>query len=213
MEAKGERPLNSIRQEKCKKASENLIEFISQHLDYTTYGFHTSYHDLERHNPYVALDSEWCRVSFTLDMNRPYEQDMLKVRYGRVHAPNEQFVMEWEGKSCWCWHKYIHAVFFIAGITPEETVDMMSRRDYPNVVQEFFDSKLASQYHKEYRPKYDLHLHKTIWEHYGQRFFEVFDVRQFDIWEQFKFFVKEIFRIKGRTSLPIVDLPPSYEIC
>jgi len=46
-----------------------------------------------------------------------------------------------------------------------------------------------------------------IWEHYGKRLFELFDLRQPNLWEQYRGFLKEFYDIKGRISFikPAMD--------
>jgi hypothetical protein len=43
-----------------------------------------------------------------------------------------------------------------------------------------------------------------IWEYYGQRLFELFDVRRPELWEQFAHFIKEFHKIKRSNSYDYV---------
>ncbi len=172
-----------------------------------------SYKNFQRSSPYVVFDSEWCRVSFSIDKGRPLERDRLIVRYGRLHAPNDQAVMEWNGEPCRCWHNYLDAVFFIDGITPDKKIQMQLDNIYPKVIQKYYDSELAGKYREEYRPKSQLYVQKTIWDHYGKVFFEVFDLRRPDLWEEYTQFIKDIHRIRGHKGPKIPGRPRRDEIC
>ena len=52
-------------------------------------------------SPVIVYDSEWCRVRFSVQRER--HNDSLWVYYGRLHASNDDWVMNWKGEDCNCW--------------------------------------------------------------------------------------------------------------
>jgi hypothetical protein len=53
-------------------------------------------------------------------------------------------------------------------------------------------------------------MHKAIWQYYGKRLFELFDLRQPDLWQEYREFLKEVYDIKGRN--PAIK-PPMDKVC
>jgi hypothetical protein len=43
----------------------------------------------------------------------------------------------------------------------------------------------------------ETETHAMIWEHYGQRLFELFDLRRPDLWEKYSSFVIQVYDLKG----------------
>ncbi len=43
----------------------------------------------------------------------------ISIYYGRLHAPNEETTMIWNGEECHCWHRFELALHFLDGRTPE----------------------------------------------------------------------------------------------
>ncbi len=211
MDSKDENYLNAIRQEKRKKVSENLIDFISEYLDFTFYGFQISYQDLERHNPYVALDSEWCRVSFRLDIDQFPKDDTLKIRYGRLHAPYDQSVIKWQGKSCFCWHRVFHAVYYIDGLSPDEVIENEDIGKFPQIINKLLKSQQGKQYLETYYPIFQIASHSLLWAKFGKRLFEIFDLRRPELWDRYSQFIKEYYSI--RELKPVPGYPNDDEIC
>ena len=58
--------------------------------------------------------------------------------------------------------------------------------------------------------EYSLRYHAAIWDYYGNRLFELFDLRQPELWEQYTQFVKEFYD-RHRHS-PNIQ-PPLDKVC
>lgn len=54
-------------------------------------------------------------------------------------------------------------------------------------------------------------MHASFWEHYGQRLFELFDLRRPDLWDEYTRFVVEYRRLDGRK--PLSGYPSFEKIC
>ena len=50
----------------------------------------------------------------------------------------------------------------------------------------------------------------AIWKHYGNHFFEIFDLRKPDVWEKYQMYIKEFYDLKGRRANTV---PPLDKVC
>ncbi len=207
--------LDKLRYEEREKARQDLAKYLNNIVDFTAFGFKIDYEDYQRHSPYLVVESKTCRVSFTLDIEQYPQYDILRVLYGRLHSPYNESVIEWNGQRCRCWHSYINAVFFLDGLSPEETVKKRrTDRKFPTVIQEFRETDFAQKLKKEYKPKFHISAHKALWEHYGDRLFSIFDLNRPDLWEQYDNFNREYHSIRGFTTTRIrKNYPREDEIC
>ena len=147
----------------------------------------------------VIYNSQWCRIMFYLDKQRNGE--ILRVYYGRLHAQDNEWNMEWNNEECHCWYGHYElqlALYFLDGFSPQEVF----RKDIgiphlasSQLFQDYLDSESGeSDNNTEER---FLKLHLMIWERYGVHFFELFDLRYPDLWERYIAFMKEFYNLRG----------------
>lgn len=147
----------------------------------------------------LIYDSEWCRVNFVWGGWEMYTGNTMSIYYGRLHAPSDKARMIWNGEECRCWHDFsgTGAVLdFLDGLTPQESA---AQKGFPKVIEQFRQSEIWQNLAGERRqPELAVRMDAAIWEHYGLRLFELFDLRRPDLWEQYRQYMKEICDIKGR---------------
>jgi hypothetical protein len=185
------------------------MEFLSRHLDFQRWGFNTSFTDFKKSDPYAVFDSPWCRVSFRLEEDRSPQSTALFVLYGRMHAIPAEELIVWNGQKCYCWHQILEALAFLDGLSPQEAVDtIFNKRCYPPVAETYRQSEIGQKNLAESLPQFTVGLHGFLWQHYGKRLFEIFDLRRPDLWERYSRYVREFFRIR-----PLLGDPPTDHIC
>ena len=183
---------------------EALIQLIEDSLEIKGWYFSPTYTKFIKPNNYKLIyDSEWCRVKFLFSRMHYPETDKLLIDYGRLHAPNEEPFMVWNGERCRCWHNVLDPLRFLDSQTAS-AVQGQSAADkkLPSIVRDFRKSKLGKKLLNEYPTKSTLVLQDTLWTHYGERLFEIFDLRRPDLWEEYRRFLKEYYSLLG--------LKPSY---
>jgi hypothetical protein len=196
-----------------KKQLENLIQLLERLLDFRRWNFQQTYTHITASLPTIVIyDSEWCRVKFAVGGGDRYGGDEMLVFYGRLHAPNDANVMNWNGEECFCWHQVFDALNFLDGLSPQEAVDQLRvKSEWPRVAEQFKKSKLAKALSGQNHLEWVTRMEAAIWEHYGQRLFELFDLRRHGLWEQYTLFIHEYHRIKGT---PVIQGFPSRDkIC
>ena len=198
------------------KEYQDLTQLLEQFLDFKRWGFIKSYsHIAEDRSIIVIYNSEWCRVSFSVGGGDRYGGREMGVSYGRLHASNYRGTIIWKGEECWCWHRVYDALYFLDELSPQEAVDQLRiHKQWPHIAEQFRQSEIGLSLVKS-RPykwiEWNIRLHAAIWSHYGQKLFELYDLRQPDLWEQFVLFNKECYRIKGYK--PVAGFPGSDKIC
>ena len=130
----------------------------------------------------------------------------MHVRYGRLHAPSEGHTMIWNGEDCYCWHNFDLGLHFLDGRQPAEIV----KKYYSHSITDPFYLKDIRQKYSRRQPEWIAQMQLSIWEHYGNRFFELFDLRQPGLWDQYRQFLKEFYDIKGRRA---GTNPPLDKVC
>jgi hypothetical protein len=192
--------------------AEKLIQLVESSLDFKRWGFHRSFISITAEKtPHVIYDSQWCRVRFTDGGFDVYTGDVMSVYYGRLHADNENTVVNWNGELCYCWHTVEIAINFLDGLSPKESVDQLfvdSRRPY---VMEQFEQSERGKKLSQYQPQWMAAMHAATWQHYGTRLFELFDLGQVDSWEKYVQWNKEYHRI--RRSKKVHGFPARDKIC
>jgi hypothetical protein len=154
----------------------------------------------------LIFDSAWCRISLTWVGWDQAGGNTMYIRYGRLHALNERTTMLWNGKECHCWHDIDHPLNFLDGQRPADVV----KRFYSHPVTDpFYVSELRQKFHRR-QPEWLSATHLAIWKHYGNRFFEIFDLRRPDLWEKYQLFLKEFYDLKGRR---VGTVPPLDKVC
>lgn len=163
-------------------------------LNLDQWGFKVSYRSTKPGN--LIYDSERCRVNFAWGGWDPLVGNSISIYYGRLHAPNEGITMIWNGEECYCWHRFEPVLHFLDG-RPSEYA---SKKMYTHSLIEQYKQIDVEQgiTGERDQPEWLVRMHAMVWEHYGERFFELFDLRRPDLWEQYRLFLKQIYDIKGR---------------
>jgi hypothetical protein len=124
-----------------------------------------------------------------------YVGDMISIYYGRLHAPDDKNVISWNGEEYYCWHDLNEPLLFLDRLSPREAAERSIHGPRPNAMDIFDKSVLGkSLAHKQ--PEWLVRMHASIWEHYGQRLFELFDLRCPEIWREYTDFIKIFTRSK-----------------
>jgi hypothetical protein len=195
-------PRDSNRPERGEEVGNALRELIEEYLEIERWNFHLSFTKfIKPRNIKIIYDSEWCRVKFMFSRMHYPETDEISIEYGRLHAPNEEAFMMWNGEGCRCWHSVLDPLRFLDGLTPAEAYkQVMVEKQLPPVVRSFRESKLGKKFKSEYSPKAAIALQANLWEHYGQRLFDLFDLRRPELWGEYRGFLKEYYSLLGLES-------------
>ncbi len=144
----------------------------------------------------LIFDSEWCRIRLFWDGWDPSDGNIMRIQYGRLHAPNAKNTMFWNGEECHCWHRVEHPLHFLDGISPADAVKL----NYSHFIKTQFHSDEFQQKYVRRQPEWLAEIHAAIWKYYGDRLFELFDLRKPELWQQYRLFLKEFYEIKGRRA-------------
>jgi hypothetical protein len=191
-----------------------LIQMLESRLDFKRWGFEFIYAGvLPQFPPCIFYRSEQCQVRFRWEHDRPYEEPLIYISYGRLHAPLDQTTMLCNGERCHCWHSIELVLNFLDGLAPTDT----HNREFivPRIMKVFRDSNKGKGWnHREFT----VRNHAHIWEHYGQRIFDLFDLRYPVLWKKYSGFLHEYYtqwneqsKLKGITPIPID--PPLSKVC
>jgi len=178
-------------------------------LDLKKWKFKLSFKDFG-HMSYqkVIYDSPFCRLNLSFSRQRLPKYDELSIFYGRLHAPDDKTFMVWQDQECHCWHANLNYLMFLDGLSSYDAAEQEKNQIYlPPVVLEFRNSTIGKQLREEYPPKYAVIRESFIWQHYGQRLFDLFDLRQTDLWEEYRKFLKEYYELLGMKA----SYGPPYE--
>ena len=195
-----------------------LVELIESCLDFQKWGFKPTYSSpLDISFPYVIYDSEWCRVMFKhMGGDYPGQWSEMSVYYGRSHAPNDDSFMIWNGETCWCWHSIQeYALNFLDGLSPEKAIEMKYK---PRVMKQFQQSETWKSI--THIPERIARTHAVAWDYYGQRLFELFDLRRPDLWKRYVPFLIEAHILedenekrKNRQPIRLKGFPAIDKVC
>ena len=183
---------------------EEMIRVAQNFLDLDLWRFKESYRSAKSGN--LIYDSEWCRVNLVWGGWDYGVGNSISIYYGRLHSPNEEITMIWNGEECRCWHDFDYVLHFLDGQAPADAAKLNS--SHP-ITDPFYEDKFRQKFSRR-QPEWLSEIHTAIWQHYGRRFFELFDLRQPDLWEGYRQFLKEIYDIKGRR--PYIK-PPLDKVC
>ena len=153
----------------------------------------------------VIYNSENCRVKFLLTNEDHF--DVLKVYYGRLHAPNTERIIHWNKEKyyCWCWDIWL-LLKFLDGYSAQEAVEK-KQGYFPEKLYKFRET---NQMEANKQPEYILKFHSLIWQNYGEKLFPLFDLRRPELWAEYSTFIKKYYDISG--LLKNVS-PPIHKIC
>jgi hypothetical protein len=165
------------------------------------FGFVETYHSAEPGE--LIFDSAWCRISLTWGGWDQAGGNSMYIRYGRSHAQDEGTTMHWNGEECNRWHDIDHPFNFLDRLRPAGVV----KRFYSHPVTDpFYENEMRQKFHRR-QPEWLSAKHLAIWKHYGNRFFEIFDLRRPDLWGKYQLFLREFYDLKGRRvgTVPALD--------
>ena len=119
--------------------------------------------------------------------------------------------MIWNGQTCRCWHNILDPLRFLDGLSPSEAYNQAKiEKQLPIIARKFRQSELGKRLLNEYPPKAAIALQSVLWGHYGQMLFELFDQRRPNLWEEYRIFLKEYYRLlEMRASYG----PPYENVC
>jgi hypothetical protein len=170
-------------------------------LDISFWGFKESYCSVKSQQ--LIFDSQLCRINMIWGGWDQAGGNSMYIRYGRLHAQDEGTTMLWNGEECNCWHDIDHPLNFLDGLHPADVV----KRFYSHPVTDpFYENEIRQKFHRR-QPEWLSAMHLAIWKHYGDRFFEIFDLRRPDLWEKYQLFLGEFYDLKGRRvgTVPALD--------
>jgi hypothetical protein len=185
-----------------------LAKIAYQYLPLDQVGFHEAY----RGEKNLILNSEWCRIRLNASWEaNPYAQYdgdyILWIYYGRLHAPDDEWEMKWQGEVCECWlgplhyfYDFIHEAFPRKGRPTRREV----RKDFDKV-----ERKFPNPIH------WRLALEAEYWKHYTPELFYLFDLRRPELWEQYCAWLKARYIAEGRREEEDErqGLIPYYRVC
>ena len=180
---------------------QEMTRLAENFLHLALWNFKENFHSAKLGN--LIFDSEWCRVSLIWGGWDYLGGNNIHIRYGRLHAPNEEATMIWNGEECRCWHDFDYALHFLDGRAPADAVKL--NYSHP-ITDPFYEAEFRQKFHHR-QPEWLAQMHMTIWQHYGKRLFELFDLRRPDLWQQYRQFLKEVYDIEGR----IPEIKPSLD--
>ena len=180
---------------------DEMTRIVQRFLNLATRGFIESYRSAKPGK--IIFDSEWCRLSIVWGGWDYGGGNSIHIRYGRLHALNEKTTMIWDSEECRCWHRFEHALHFLDGRSPADTAKL--NYSHP-ITTPFYEEEFRQKFRRR-QPEWLAQMHVTIWKHYGNRLFELFDLRQPELWQQYRQFLKEVYDIEGRDA----DIKPSLD--
>jgi hypothetical protein len=173
-------------------------------LDLSSWGFREAYRSAKTGN--LIYDSELCRLNLVWGGWDYSGGNSISIYYGRLHAPNGEATMIWNGEECRCWHDFDLALHFLDERTPADAAKLIY--SHP-ITDPFYEEEFRKSFNRR-QPEWLAQMHATIWRNYGKRFFELFDLRRSELWEKYQQFLKEVYEIKGRRSH---TKPPLDKVC
>jgi hypothetical protein len=179
----------------------NLVENVS---NLKSFGFLKDFQN-EKSN-IVIYNSDQCRVKMVWGGWDPSVGNSISIYYGRLHAPNENVKMIWNGEECHCWHRFEHIIHFLNGVSPSEAAKL----DYSTpITSKYFTDENRNKFSRR-QPEWLMQMHMDVWKHYGATLFELFDLHRPDLWESYRKFLTEMYDIQGR--IPFIK-PPMDKVC
>lgn len=185
-----------------------LVDRLERFLDLGRWGFRLTYVE-PIHGP-VIYDSPKCRIECRLSIER--EGDEIAIDYGRRHAPNDGYIIEWKGERCYAWHNLwrLRVTEFLEGLSPEEVVERdRMKLDTPARIA-FVQTERGRSLHGADR---QVARQAFNWQRYEDRLFSLFDVREAQRWEELRRFVKRYYELRPELSISPLFGIPRWHIC
>jgi hypothetical protein len=195
MDAVNEKDINPI--EEMKRIAQSILALDS-------WGFKKSYSSTKPGK--LIYNSEWCRISLVWGGWDYGGGNSIHIYYGRLHAPNEKATMIWNSEECHCWHDFDYALHFLDERTPTEAAELNYSH---SIVNPFYEEEIRQKFRRR-QPEWLAQMHVAVWQHYGNRLFELFDLRRSDLWQKYRQFLKEVYDIEGR--IPAIK-PSLDKVC
>jgi hypothetical protein len=195
METTDEKKIDPIRE--MKRIAQGIMILDS-------WGFKESY--ISARLGRIIYNSEFCRLSLVWGGWDYGGGNSIHIYYGRLHAPSEMATMSWNGEECHCWHDIDYALHFLDKRTPGDAAALSYSHPLMN---SFYDEEFRKNYDRR-QPEWLAKMHLAIWQFYGKRLFELFDLRQPDLWQQYRQFLKGVYDIEGR--IPAIK-PSLDKVC
>jgi hypothetical protein len=170
----------------------DCVHVLQQQMDFARWGLAQSHissvyeYPLER--PRIVYNSESCRVKFSFgSYGEIHDQsDILRIQYGRLHAPATKDAIMWQGELHNCWHDISPVLCYLDGMDVRRATEFCCNHPLATVDP-------ASEYAaRPGRPEVQAAMHARIWDKYGLRLFELFDLRRPDLWDRYVSFLKEV---------------------
>jgi len=183
--------------EKMRQIAENFLIVAS-------WGFKESFRSVKPE--IIIYNSQWCRLSLIWGGWDMLGGNSIQIRYGRLHAPNNEATINWNGEECYCWHDFDYVLHFLDGRTPIDAAKL--NYSHPST-DPFYEPEFRKKFSRR-QPEWLALMHTTIWQKYGQQFFELFDLRQPELWQKYRNFLTDVYDIEGRP--PEIE-PPLDKVC
>ena len=169
---------------------ESFVDSINKNMDLERWGFVQTYSSIDKENlPFIVIyDSQQCRVRF--EYYKPdyggvsHEFREVQILYGRLHTKSDSKIgaIYMENKIIKNWHSIYHYIIkFLDGMPPEDV--MYATKYHSPMLQELENLGTIEQ-------------HNKIWEYYGKRFFDLFDVRNPELWKKYVIYCNEVERLE-----------------
>lgn len=188
-----------------------LIGRFERYMDLERWQFRLShvYTDTGRK---VIYDSPWCRIKLSLLIDLR-DGDEMHISYARSHVTNDvEFLKEWRGELCFAWHNIRLAPFwqFIEGYSVDEAAELDRAKARWPAYQSFKETELGATLQGV---DWAVAFHGFVWDHYGERLFSLFDMRNPERWEEFRRYIKEFYRLRPYKPMLGDTSPPRHQVC
>lgn len=183
----------------------SLIRAVTHHLDFERWGFRIIHSGKLLNHSGIVLQSEFCKVKIVTLRDRPYEEPEIHFSYGRLHAPNEDHLMTWEGEKYHCWHDVRQVLNFLDGLTPHE---VFKNPKAPMFMYDFYEKNKFKGWLRE---EMSIKRQAAVWVNYGQNLFNLFDLSHSDLWQKYCVFYKQLYDLT--VTWPDYSITPRYKIC
>jgi|SRR5688572_3233452 len=196
-----------------------LADYVERIIDLAKWGFGQRSQLFRKDSPSTAhpsgngqyatviYTSEYCRVMFLMEPTGIGRSFGVSVFYGRLHAPDDSFTIQWNGDSCYCWHSLerFRTLLFLDGVSSEEAERNGAKYDL--FLDKFPDPPKDIDF-----IEFPIKRQVDIWKRYSERLFRLFDLRQPDLWIQYTQYVQMYYSIQ-RHRFKTVFTPSLDRIC
>ncbi|MFN8411510.1 MAG: hypothetical protein U0Z26_03895 [Anaerolineales bacterium] len=183
---------------------QEMLHLMYDFSDLTSYGFVESFRSTS--NKILIYSTEKCKIKFVWGGWDQNSGNSISIYYGRLHAPNESPKMLWNNEECYAWHGFEHALHFLDGRSIDDAVKM---NFLTPITAKYYDDEYSKKYYRR-QPEWLMQMHMDVWKQYNKSLFELFDLRQPNLWEEYRVFLKNFYDIKGR---PPFIKPAMDKVC